>query len=314
MDFYLTTLGTSAAGPVPGRWASGQYFRTPKTGFLIDAGEGTQISLQRNGIGWGAIDVILISHMHGDHIYGLPGLLTSWALNQRTTPLTIIGPSNLQPFLETVFKYSHTGLPFSVDYQSIDSSSPGSLVFEDKHIRVTTIPLVHRVPTTGYLITEKARPRTMRAELIAKYEIPYQEIPGIKAGADFVTASGHRIPNKELTAVAPPARSFAYCSDTMPDSKIIPFIKGVDLLFHEATFLDELAEHAVISTHTTAKQAAEVAQAAEVKQLVIGHFSPRYGNLKPLLEEASAIFPNTALAEEGRVFAVAYAGRLESSL
>ncbi|MEL6660840.1 MAG: MBL fold metallo-hydrolase, partial [Bacteroidota bacterium] len=139
--------------------------------------------------------------------------------------------------------------------------------------------------------------------------IPYREIPGIKAGADFVTASGQLIPNAELTSPAPPTRSFAYCSDTMPDPKIIPYIKGVDLLFHEATFLDELAEHAVISTHTTAKQAANVAQAAQAKQLVIGHFSPRYGNLQPLLEEANAIFPNTALAKEGRVFTVAYAGR-----
>lgn len=309
MDFNLTTLGTSAAGPVPGRWASGQYFKTPKTGFLIDAGEGTQIALQRNGIGWSAIDVILISHMHGDHIYGLPGLLTSWALNQRTTPLTIIGPANLQPFLEAAFKYSHTGLPFSVAYIPIDSSSPESMVFEDKHIRVTTIPLVHRVPTTGYHIAEKERPRSMRPELIVKYEIPFREIPGIKAGADFITASGQRISNTELTAAAPPARSFAYCSDTLPDPKIIPYIKGVDLLFHEATFLHELAEQAIISTHTTAKQAAEVAQAAEAKQLVIGHFSPRYGNLQPLLEEASAIFPNTELAKEGRVFSVAYAGR-----
>lgn len=251
MDFNLTTLGTSAAGPVPGRWASGQFFKTPKTGFLIDAGEGTQIALQRNGIGWGAIDVILISHMHGDHIYGLPGLLTSWALNQRNTPLTIIGPANLQPFLESVFKYSHTGLPFSVDYQSIDAVQPGSLVFEDKHIQVTTVPLVHRVPTTGYHIAEKERPRTMRAELIAQYEIPYREIPSIKTGADFITGTGQCIPNSELTSPAPAARSFAYCSDTMPDPKIIPYIKGVDLLFHEATFLDELAEHAVISTHTS---------------------------------------------------------------
>ncbi|MEL7423091.1 MAG: ribonuclease Z [Bacteroidota bacterium] len=309
MDFNLTTLGTSAAGPVPGRWASGQYFKTPNTGFLIDAGEGTQIALQRNGIGWGAIDVILISHMHGDHIYGLPGLLTSWALNQRSTPLTIIGPANLQPFLKTVFQYSYTGLPFRVDYVTTDSAPPGSLVYEDKHVRVTTIPLVHRVPTTGYLIAEKERLRTMRAELIDQYQIPYREIPGIKAGADFVTASGQLIPNAELTSPAPPTRSFAYCSDTMPDPKIIPYIKGVDLLFHEATFLDELAEHAVISTHTTAKQAANVAQAAQAKQLVIGHFSPRYGNLQPLLEEANAIFPNTALAKEGRVFTVAYAGR-----
>ena len=309
MDFKLTTLGTSAAGPIPGRWPSGQYLKTAKTGFLIDAGEGIQIALQRQGIGWGSVDVILISHLHGDHIYGLPGLLTSWALNQRTTPLQIIGPPNIEPYLNAVFKYSYTGLPFPVRYEVVDPQQTGALVFEDRYVSVRTLPLRHRIPTVGYLIREHDHPRTMRGEQIRTYEIPFTEIPAIKAGADFVRPDGEVIPNTTLTLDPPPARSFAYCSDTAPNPDLVPLIKEVDLLYHEATFLHELREQAEVSAHSTARQAAELARAAKVGQLIIGHFSPRYGDLQPLLDEAQTHFPATALAAEGKVFDLPYGGR-----
>lgn len=310
MDFKLTTLGTSAAGPVPGRWPSGQYLKTGKTGFLIDCGEGLQISLQRNGLGWGSIDVILISHLHGDHIYGLPGLLTSWGLNQRNTPLTIIGPPGLAPYLATVFEYSHTGLPYPVNYIVVDPQQTPALVFEDKVVTVKTLPLSHRVPTVGYLIQEKSRPRTILGSAIETYQIPYKDIPAIKAGGDFQEVNGKLISNTELTVDPPPARSFAYASDTRPNLELLPYIKGVDILFHEATFLNNLKKQAEISGHSTAAQAAEIAFAGEVKKLVIGHFSPRYGDLGLLLTEAQTIFPNTSLAKEGKVFEVPYGGRI----
>ncbi|MGH1437050.1 MAG: ribonuclease Z [Lewinella sp.] len=310
MDFKLTTLGTSAAGPVPGRWPSGQYLKTGKTGFLIDCGEGLQIALQRNGLGWGSIDVILISHLHGDHIYGLPGLLTSWGLNQRNTPLTIAGPPGLAPYLAAVFEHSHTGLPYPVKYTVVDPEQTPELVFEDKVVTVKTLPLSHRVPTVGYLIQEKPRPRTILSSAIQAYEIPYKDIPAIKAGGDYQEANGKLIPNAELTVDPPRARSFAYASDTCPNLELLPYIKGVDILFHEATFLNELKEQAKISGHSTAAQAAEVALAGEVKKLVLGHFSPRYGDLSPLLTEAQAIFPKTSLAKEGKVFDVPYGERI----
>ncbi len=309
MDFKLITLGVSAAGPVPGRWPSGQFLKTAKTGFLLDAGEGIQIALQQNGIGWGSIDVILISHLHGDHIYGLPGLLTSWGLNQRTAPLQIIGPADLEPYLSTVFQYSHTGLPYPVTYKVVDFDTQGEHVFEDKDVSVRTLPLRHRVPTVGYVVAEKDRPRTMRGDQIKAFGIPFQEIPAIKDGADYVRPDGSVVPNSDLTLDPPPSRSFAYCSDTTPTPDLLPFIEGVDLLFHEATFLHELKEQAAASMHTTALQAAEIAQSAKVGQLILGHFSPRYGNLEPLLKEAQSVFPNTALAAEGRCFEVEYGGR-----
>jgi ribonuclease Z len=310
MDFRLTTLGTSAAGPVPGRWASGQYLKTGKTGFLIDCGEGLQVALQQHGLGWSSIDVLLISHLHGDHIYGLPGLLTSWGLNQRNTPLTIIGPADLAPYLDAVFGYSHTRLPFPVHYVVVDPEVTSTLVYQDAMVEVHTIPLDHRVPTVGYVIREKERPRTILGAAIQAYQIPYSAIPAIKEGADFQDASGKIIPNALLTHDPPPVRSFAYASDTRPNPAMLPYIIGVDILFHEATFLHELADQAALSGHSTARQAAEIATQAQAKQLILGHFSPRYGDLRPLLAEAQAVFPNTALAKEGKVFDVPYGGRV----
>ncbi|MEM1215469.1 MAG: ribonuclease Z [Bacteroidota bacterium] len=309
MNFELTTLGTSAAYPTPRRWASAQYLRTPRHGLLIDCAEGTQIALAANGIGWSSVDTILISHLHGDHCYGLPGLLTSWSLLQRDRSLRLVGPPGLQELLTTVFRLSHTGLPYAIEYLVVDPAAAPAIVCKDKHICVQTLPLRHRVPTVGYLVREQARPRSMRAAAIEQYSIPYQQIPAIKAGADFQTATGQIVPNTELTAPAPPRRSFAYCSDTIYLPGLAEIIQGVDLLSHEATFLHEMAEHAHSSGHSTAQQAAQLAAAAQVGRLVIDHFSPRYLDLGPLLAEARAVFSATHLSAEGKVFDVPYAGR-----
>lgn len=309
MYFQLTTLGISAAGPIPGRWPSGQYLKTHRTGFLIDCGEGIQIALQRHGVGWSSIDIILISHLHGDHIYGLPGLLTSWALNQRTKPLTIISPRGLSPYLKHVFEYSYTSLSYNVTFVVADPAAAPELIFADKVVEVTTLPLLHRIPTVGYLVKEKPRPRTMSGAAIEKYAIPHAAIPAIKTGENFVTEQGELIPNSLLTFDAPASRSFAYCSDTRPNPTLLPYLEKVDLLFHEATFLQELAEQAELSGHSTAREAAEVAREAGVGQLILGHFSPRYDDLSLLLDEAREVFPNSELAREGRHFTVAYERR-----
>lgn len=311
MDFSLLSLGISAAGPQRGRWPSGHVLTAGKQGFLIDCGEGIQIALQRQGIGWSSIQTILISHLHGDHVYGLPGLLTSWALLQRDQPLRIVSPPGLREMLTAVFEYSHTGLPFEVEWVIIDPAQASQLIIEDRHLRIYSIPLDHRIPAIGYLVCEQERLRTMRTAAIEQYQIPYQQIPAIKAGGDFTTPGGELIPNELLTDDPPRSRSFAYCCDTRFKPALSEQLRDVDLLLHEATFLHELKEQAEISGHSTAREAAELAQLAEAGQLVLTHFSPRYDDLTPLLEEAQAVFSNTLLAKEGRVFDVPYEGRIE---
>lgn len=309
MNFSLKTLGNSAVGPTPERWPSGHGLRTPAGGFLIDCGEGIQIALQRNGIGWGSVDRIFITHLHGDHVYGLPGLLTSWGLNQRDQPLTIYSPPGLRAMLEAVFRASHTGLPYAVEYLEIDPASAPQLIGETDSLQVSTLPMDHRVPTVGYLFRERPHPRTLRSEKIAEHGIPFQQIPDIKAGADFQKPDGQVIANAELTLAPPPPRALAYCGDTRFQPALAELVAEVDLLVHEATFLHEMVEQAQLTGHSTARQAAELAKAASVGRLVLTHFSPRYGDLQPLLNEARAVFPETYLAEEGRMFTIPYAGR-----
>lgn len=308
MIFTFTTLGTSAAGPIPGRWASAQHLRVGKKGLLFDCGEGTQIVLQKQGIGWSSVHAILISHLHGDHIYGLPGLLSFWELYKRNTPLTIVSPEGLEDMVKMIFK-GRVKLSYPVQWVTALPDATPQLVYEETMFQVTTLPLSHRIPAVGYCVRERPLPRTILAAAIQQYDIPVAAIRGIKAGQDYTTAAGIVIPNEKLTTDPPPARAFAYCSDTRPLPALVPLIQDIDLLYHEATFTHDLAQQAEISGHSTAKQAAEIAQAAHVKELVIGHFSPRYGSLSPLLDEARLIFPNTHLAEEGKAFLVPFRGR-----
>lgn len=313
MDFQLTTLGISAAGPIPSRWPSGQWLKAGGLGFLIDCGEGIQIALQKQGIGWSSIDVILISHLHGDHIYGLPGLLSSWGLNNRTSALTIIAPAGLKTILDAIFSNDSSienySLGFPIHWVFTQTKTISEQLFENKNIQVHSLRLKHRVPTTGFLIKESKRPKTILPEAIQQYSIPYQKIRAIKWGEDFLTSEGKLISNHLLTKAAPLPRSFAYCSDTAINEELIPYLTGVDLLFHEATFLHDMVARAEMTGHSTAVQAAELAGKAEVGKLILGHFSPRYKSLTAFLKEAKPVFKNTFLAKEGRVFDVPYAGR-----
>ncbi|MCB0635801.1 MAG: ribonuclease, partial [Lewinella sp.] len=252
---------------------------------------------------------IFITHLHGDHIYGLPGLLTSWALNQRDQPLTIFSPPGLEDMLTAIWQHSFVVLPFPIHFVEIDPAGAPTTVWRSDLLEVTALPLDHRVPAVGYLFREPPRPRTMRGDAIETFGIPFQQIPAIKAGADFATADGRLILNRELTTEPPPSRALAYCSDTRFVPALAPLLQGVDLLVHEATFLHEMAEHAQVSGHSTARQAAELAKLAGAGRLVLTHFSPRYGDLKPLLAEARAIFSATDLAAEGRIFDLPYGHR-----
>lgn len=302
MDFKLTTIGTSAAGPVPGRWASSLWLKVGKCGILIDCAEGTQIAMQELRIGWGSVDIILISHLHGDHIYGLPGLLTSWALNNRNRPLHIFGPEGLKTWLELTFSISHTGLPYPVEWHVVEPKSAPKEIFSNKVLSIKSIPLAHRVPTQGFLIKEHPRQPNIIPKAIEKYAIPHSAIRSIKAGEDFITTSGEKIPAILLTHPPASPRSFAYCSDTAYNPSLVPLLNEVDILYHEATFMADMVDQAKITGHSTSVQAAQIALEAQVGQLVLGHFSPRYGDLEPLLREAKSIFPATTLAEAGKVF------------
>lgn len=299
--------------PAHGRFSTSQLLQVANHRYLIDCGEGTQIRLTEYGLNKGNINQIFISHLHGDHYYGLLGLLTSYSLLGRTQPLTILGPEGLEAIFEVNMQYSGgRGLSFPIRFEVIDPTVH-QCIFEDKRVKVYSLPLDHRIPAAGFLFREKPRPRNMIPDKIEAYQIPYPQIPLIKDGADFTLPDGTVIPNVELTLPPPAPRSFAYCSDTAYREELIPLIKGVDLLYHESTFLEENAEQAVLTRHSTAKQAATIAAKAGVHRLVLGHYSSRYKDLTPFLDEARNVFPKTELGVDGHTFEVAEKERSEGA-
>ncbi len=306
MPFRLTILGCNSAVPANGRHPTAQILQVRKSLFLIDCGEGTQLRMSDFNIhGRERIGQIFISHLHGDHIFGLPGLLTSYSLNNRTNDLTIFSPPGLEEMINAVLKASGAHLSYAVNFVVVDTEK-STQIFEDKQVTVTTIPLKHGMPVTGYLFREKKQPDNIIAEKIAEYDIPFQKIKAIKAGENFVTAEGKTITHEELTEPAPEPRSYAFCTDTSYKPDIVPLIKNVDLLYHETTFTTEEGVHAEKYGHSTAAQAAEIAKAANVGKLICGHYSARYGDLSPIEKEAKSIFPNSKAADEGDVFEVEF--------
>ncbi len=294
--FELTILGSSAALPAFGRHLSAQVLEIDNEIYLIDCGEGTQLQMLKYGIKKQKIEHIFISHLHGDHIFGLIGLIMTLGLNNRTQPLHIYSPeATLQQIIE--LQWGHEA-GFEVHFHVTDSTQH-QLIFESKKVAVYTIPLDHRLPCNGYLFVEKQALPNIIADKIKEYDIPYQQIAAIKAGNDFVLPSGKVIPQEELVRPPAPTRKFAYCSDTQYLESIIPYIEGVDLLYHEATFLHDMLVQAQKTKHTTALQAGQIAQQSNAKKMIIGHFSARYTDLEPHQKEAQTVFLNTHLAEEG---------------
>ena len=303
MTFELTILGSSSATPAFQRNPAAQVLNIHEKLFLIDCGEATQIQLSRYKIKSQKINHIFISHLHGDHYLGLMGLLSSFHLNGREATLHIYCFEELKEILDLQFKVSNTKLSFTVEYHFMDLTDR-KIIFEDKEILVESIRLNHRVPCVGFLFKEKPRPRNVIREKISQYNIPYEVLPDIKSGKDFTDGDGNLIKNSELTIAAGPPGSFAYCSDTLYDESILSSISGIDLLYHEATFLDDMKKRAAETFHSTSVEAAQIASKAGVNKLIIGHFSARYKDLQPLLDEARSIFPNTFLAVEGEKFQV----------
>ncbi len=307
MNFELQILGCSGAQPANGLHPAAQVLTIREQPFLIDCGEGTQMQMERFRVKRGKINQIFISHSHGDHYFGLAGLITSFALSGRKTPLTIFGPPELIPILKLqVWDFDVIEGPFQLKYRPITQAKTSELIYEDKAVEVHTIPLDHRVATTGFLFQEKLLPRRMIKEKIEEYQIPYQKIPSIKAGKDLVLDNGAVVANDELTDAPPSARSYAYCSDTAFKPEIVPIIQGVDLLYHEATFCEDFLAQAEKTRHSTAKQAATIAQQADVGELVMGHFSARYKDLTRFLEEAQSVFKNSVLGVEGKVYNIPF--------
>lgn len=311
MRFELTLLGTGAALPMPGRYTSAQVLNVNDRLYLIDCGEGTQMRLTEYQVRRSKIGQIFISHLHGDHFYGLMGLLTSFALNDRQYPLDVFAPAGLQEIFNTIMLYQGSGsASYPINFHVVDTTQH-QLIFEDNQLEVYSIPLQHRIPTSGYLFKEKQRPRSILPAKIEQYQIPVSEIKNIKNGADFKLPDGTLIPNTELTTEAPRPRAYAYCSDTMYAPEIVQHIKGVDILYHEATFLQEDEANAIQNSHSTAAQAATIAKAAQVDLLVIGHFSARYKDANLLVAEARTIFRNTVGGEDGMRVEVPFRSKID---
>lgn len=306
MRFELTLLGTGAALPMPGRLTSAQVLNVNDRLYLIDCGEGTQMRLTEYQVRRSKIGQIFISHLHGDHFYGLMGLLTSFALNDRSQPLDVFSPFGLKEIIDVMLHYQGSGSSsYPIRFHVVDTTQH-QLIFEDNQLEVYSIPLQHRIPTSGYLFREKQRPRNILPEKIAEYNIPVSEIKNIKNGGAFTLPDGTTVSNAELTAGLPHQRSYAYCSDTSYAPEIVPYIKGVDILYHEATFLQQDEQVALAYSHSTAAQAAMIARAAEVEKLIIGHFSSRYKDAALFEQEARTIFPNTSGGADGMALEVPF--------
>ncbi len=303
--FELTILGCSSATPTSKRNPSSQFLNICDRYFLIDCGEGAQVQLRRFKLRFQKIDHILISHMHGDHFLGLPGLLQSMHLLGRDRVLNIYGPPEVKTVIDLINKVSQTVLKYEIQYFVLPSDQ-SKIFYEDEMITVESFPLNHRVPCTGFLFREKKGERKILKRKLEALNISLAEIHKLKKGFDAEANDGSLIKNEDLTSDPPATRSYAYCSDTTYFEPIIEKIKNVDLLYHESTFLEDMKDRAEATFHSTAKQAGEIALKAGVKKLILGHFSARYNDLEPLLKEASSVFENVMLATEGKKCVISF--------
>ncbi len=294
----LTILGSGSAMPTPQRFHTAQLLEMRNKQFLIDCGEGTQNRLIQSGIHAARLNHIFISHLHGDHCFGLMGLLSTFGMLGRTSDVEIHAQPDLERLLRPQIDYFCSEFPFHINFHPFNPHK-SAVIYDDRSLTVTTIPLKHRVPCAGFLFEEKPTERHLIRAMVDAYSVPVCQFKAIKAGADFVTPDGQTVPNDRLTTPATPPRRFAYISDTAYLEKIVPMIMGVDCLYHEATFLTEDTARCQATLHSTAAQAATIARMAQVGRLVIGHYSARHRDTAPFLDEAHAIFPNTIAATDG---------------
>lgn len=297
----LTILGCYAATPRTLTNPTSQVLEIKNRLFLIDCGEGTQVQLRKNKIKFSKINHIFISHLHGDHLYGLIGTISTFSLLGRTTDLHIYGPKGIKELILLQLKLTESWTTYNLFFHELQSKE-SEVIFEDQKVIVKTIPLKHRVYTNGFLFQEKPAERKLNVEAVQQYDIHVAYYQKIKNGGDVTLDDGTVIENAKLSFDPIPSMSYAFCSDTVYNEAIIPIIENVDVLYHESTFLESEAALAQKTLHSTAKEAARIAFKANVKQLVLGHYSTRYDDIASFKEEAETIFPNVLLADDGRSF------------
>ncbi|MCG8748831.1 ribonuclease Z [Tenacibaculum finnmarkense] len=303
MSLQLSILGCHSATPRVNSHPTSQYLEINNSHFLIDCGEGTQRQMRKYKIGFSKINHIFISHLHGDHFFGLIGLVSTFGILNREKDLHIYGPKGIKEITVLQLKLAKSWTKYKLFFHEL-TSTESELIFEDDKVTVHTIPLDHRVYTNGFLFKEKEKPRKLHIGNIELYdgEINRADYHNIKAGKDITLATGEIVPNSELTIAPVAAKSYAFCSDTAYKPDIVPIIKNVDLLYHEATFLKDREDLCEKTKHSTAEQAGNIAKKASVKKLIIGHYSSRYSNIEAFKEEAQTVFENVELAEAGNQY------------
>ena len=297
----LTILGCYAATPRTFTNPTSQVLEIRNHLFLIDCGEGTQVQLRKNKIKFSAINHIFISHLHGDHFYGLIGLISTFNLLNRKNDLTVYGPKGIEEIIKLQFKLSNSWPQYNLKFIELISEQ-SEMIFEDTKVTVKTIPLKHRIYTNGFLFQEKLKERKLNVSAVQNYKIDKCYFQNIKNGKDIILENGTTIANSELTFDPEKPKSYAFCSDTIYNESIIPIIKNVDFLYHETTFLESESELAKKTMHSTAQEAAKIAKLANCNQLILGHYSTRYESIEFFKQEAQTIFENVLLANDGKVF------------
>src|SRR5450759_503721 len=299
----LTILGSSSALPTSGRFPSAHVLNAHERLFLIDCGEGTQMQLRKTRIRFAKINHIFISHLHGDHVFGLYGLLSTLSLMGRTNPIHLYAPENYDNILKSHLSDFDINLSFEIDFTPLSGKDP-VIILDDKYITVTSFPLQHRIITYGFLFREKISDRNIIKESIVKFNIPPVRIPAIKKGEDFIAPDGTIVKNEDITLSPRQPLSYAYCSDTRYFKRLASFVKGVSLLYHEATFDKTKEDLAKTTGHSTTLDAAKTAVGASVGSLIIDHFSARYKDISPLVDEARTVFSATYPAIDGMTYEV----------
>ncbi|MBI2967789.1 MAG: ribonuclease Z [Bacteroidetes bacterium] len=322
VPFSVTVLGAGSATPTLERYPASQVVNFNEQIFLVDCGEGTQINLRKYHIRFQRINHIFISHLHGDHFYGLPGLISTMDLLGRKNPLHIYCPGHLEEIIDIMFNRSQVVLDFPLQFHPLGffgSDKVGSLpteqagasggketLYENDRIFIESFPLKHRIECWGFIFSEKPPLHNIRKEVIEQYSLSFKDIATIKKGSDLQTADGTTVPNRELTLPAHSPRRYIYCTDTVYDESLIPFLRKSDLLYHDSTFANDKSSRARETFHSTAEEAGYIAKHAEVRKLLLGHFSSRYNDLSILLQEARQVFPETDIAEEGKTYPVGF--------
>ena len=296
----LSILGCNSATPSENSHTTSQVLEVKNHLFLIDCGEGTQIQLRHQKINFSRIKHIFISHLHGDHFFGLVGLISTFRLVGRTSDLNVYGPKGIKEIITLQLKLANSWTNYNLFFHELQSRT-SHIIFEDDDVSVSTIPLDHRIYTNGFLFREKSGQRRLDIQKIKDFKIKSCDFQNLKLGKDLITEEGNIIQNQSLTLDPNPVKNYAFCSDTSYNESIVPLIKFVDLLYHEATFLDSHANLAKKTKHSTAKQAAKIAKLSEVKRLILGHFSSRYKDKSQFITEAKSVFDKVELASDGKI-------------